>query len=124
MDDQDWTVVTIKRSGRGGGSLHHNWDKKPVVPKTIVSKINHQKLEEASRLEATEIGRPKQLTSESRNEIIQKRVAMGLTQIQLNQNCRFPANTIREFEAGRICPNQQQIQTLNRLLKTSLKCSN
>ena len=121
MDDQDWTVVTVKRSSRGGGSLHHNPEKKSVMAKTIVSRVNHQQLQEATKLDATEIGKPKQLTPESRNEIIQKRLALGKTQIQLNQDCRFPANTIREFEAGRVCPNQQKLQILNRLLKVSLK---
>ena len=62
----------------------------------------------------------RQLTVESRQDMIQRRAAGGFTQIQLNQRCSFPANTIREIEAGRLCPTPQQISIINRQLSCKL----
>jgi len=126
MDDQDWTVVTVKRSKRtvGGGSHPHTCNGSLIGPKVIAARVSGtvQALNAASnKIEMTEIGKLKALTTESRQEIIQKRVALGKNQVQLNQDCRFPVNTIREFEAGRLCPNTQQLNTLNRVLHASLK---
>jgi len=52
---------------------------------------------------------------------VTRRTAAGWNQVQLNQQCGFPVNTIREIEAGRLTPNTQQLNTLNRVLKTGLK---
>jgi ribosome-binding protein aMBF1 (putative translation factor) len=126
MDDQDWTVVTVKRSKRtvGGGSHPHSYNGSQIGPKVISARISGtaQALSTASNtLENTEIGKQKALTPESRQMIIQKRVALGKNQVQLNQDCRFPVNTIREIEAGRLCPTIQQVNMLNRVLSANLK---
>ena len=42
-------------------------------------------------------------------------------QVDLNVQCQFPVNTIREIEAGRLVPTIQQLNPLNRVLKTGLK---
>jgi len=124
MDDQDWTVVTVKRSGSksGGGSLPYRGSD---MTKASGSKNPHTFNAPGSAdmrlVEQTEIGKLKRLSPESRKEIVQKRVALGQNQVQLNQMCRFPVNTIREIESGRMCPNPQQLGTLNRILKSSLK---
>ena len=124
MDDQDWTVVTVKRtpSKSGGGSAPH---RDLLMSKASGSKnprtFNAPGSATMRIIEETEIGKLKTLSPESRNEIVQKRVALGQNQVQLNQTCRFPVNTIREIESGRLCPNQQQLGTLNRVLKSSLK---
>ena len=110
MDDQDWTEVVVKRTGTS---------KSNSVQRTKVN--NSEQVHATRKLEETDIGKPKQLTPESRNEIIQKRVSLGKTQVQLNQDCRFPVNTIREIESGRLCPSVSQLSMLNRSLKSSLK---
>ena len=74
----------------------------------------------AAKLEKTEIGKPKQLTANSRNDIVKKRLALGKKQVQLNQDCRFPVNTISEIESGDTCPNRTQLNVLNCILKLSL----
>ena len=89
---------------------------------TIVVRAGDQAdAQQKRKVEETEIGRPKQLSNESRTEIIQKRVALGKSQVQLNQDCRFPVNTMREIESGRLCPTQPQLNMLNRVLKAALK---
>ena len=125
MDDQDWTVVTVKRNRRtvGGGSHPHSYNGSQIGPKIITARSSNglAASQAAKKLEETEVGKVKTLTAESRQEIVQKRVALGKNQVQLNQDCRFPVNTIRDIENGKYCPNQGQLGTLNRVLKASLK---
>jgi len=125
MDDQDWTVVTVKRTKRtvGGGSHPDTYNGSMIGPKVIAARSTNglAAAQAAAKLEETEIGKVKTLTAESRQELVQKRVALGKNQVQLNQDCRFPVNTIRDIENGRYCPNQGQLGTLNRVLKSSLK---
>lgn len=117
MDNQDWTPVVIKRSA------------KKSVPgafgnKAIVAKVPDNLSQEAAyqrKLESETMQKPRQISAEARQEITQKRVALGKNQIQFNQDCRFPVNTIREIEAGRLCPNPQQLSMLNRILRSSIK---
>lgn len=65
----------------------------------------------------------KSLSATSRAEIIKLRTTMEpkKTQAELNTACAFPANTIRDIEAGRLCPTPKQLEVLNRVLKTALK---
>lgn len=114
MDNQDWTPVTIKKKGSSGSSSSSSSSR--LVPKqAIPGSATLRKLED------TEFGKPKQLSVESRNEIVQKRVALGKNQVQLNQDCRFPVNTIRDIENGRICPSGAQLNMLNRILRSAIK---
>jgi ribosome-binding protein aMBF1 (putative translation factor) len=52
--------------------------------------------------------------------MMQLRAAMKKTQVELNQLCSFPVNTIRDIEAGRLTPNPGQLIRLNAVLKTKL----
>jgi ribosome-binding protein aMBF1 (putative translation factor) len=117
--EQDWEPVVVRRSG---GASTRPYESKSATGRLIVSRPGDQVEEQEKRkVEETEIGRPKQLSNESRTEIIQKRVALGKSQVQLNQDCRFPVNTMREIESGRLCPTQPQLNILNRVLKATLK---
>jgi ribosome-binding protein aMBF1 (putative translation factor) len=113
MDEQDWTTVTIKK--RKSGNTTNNGSK------TTLPQQHHAGTAAIRKVEATEFGKPRQLSTESRNEIVQRRIAMGKNQIQLNQECRFPVNTIRDIENGRICPSVQQLNLLNRVFRSSIK---
>jgi len=115
--DQDWEPVTIKRSGAS-----HRKSYAATGATTIVLRAGDQAgAQEKRKVEETEIGRPKQLSTESRTEIIQKRVALGKSQVELNMLCRFPVNTMREIESGRLCPTQPQVNMLNRVLKSAIR---
>lgn len=113
--DQDWEPVTIRRSGAS-----HRQSYAATGATKIVARPS-QAAQAAHKLDDTELGRLKQLSAESRMELVQKRVALGKNQVQLNQDCRFPVNTIREIESGRLYPTPTQINMLNRVLKASLK---
>jgi ribosome-binding protein aMBF1 (putative translation factor) len=118
--DQDWEPVVVRRSS--GVGHKSSYAATGAAGRTLVTRTGDQATTDAvKKLEATEIGRPKQLSSESRTEIVQKRIAVGKSQVQLNQDCRFPVNTMREIESGRLCPTPQQLSVLNRVLKAQLK---
>jgi len=109
MEGQDWDVVKITGSSE---------KKKGSVLKQKVSASTTQ----ASKLDtATEAGRLKYLAPESKQELIAKRVALKKSQVELNQLCNFPPNTIRDIEAGKVAPTIGQLNTLNRILKAGLK---
>jgi ribosome-binding protein aMBF1 (putative translation factor) len=112
MDCQDWTPTTITST------------KATASAKTVISAARKvaPEVAHARKIENAEVPmKPKQLTPESRQEIVNKRAAMKKSQVELNQLCNFPVNTIREIEAGRIPPTIGQLNTLNRVLKTGLK---
>lgn len=117
-DGQDWTEVRIKGSKKTNSADY-------ISQKQVISSNTRRLQNEVSRqnklADSAEIGKVKRLTSESRQKIIAFRTSKGWTQQQLNQECLFPVNTIREIEAGRLCPNTSQLNTLNRILKTGLK---
>jgi ribosome-binding protein aMBF1 (putative translation factor) len=73
--------------------------------------------------ESDEIGQVKlkTLSPQSRQEIVQRRVANAWNQQQLNQQCGFPANLIRDIESGRVTPSPTQLNILNRILRAALR---
>ena len=109
MEGQDWNVVKIT------GSTEKK--KGPVLRQKVSSSTT-----QASKLDtATEAGRLKYLAPESKQELIAKRVALKKSQVELNQLCNFPPNTIRDIEASKAAPTIGQLNTLNRILKAGLK---
>jgi ribosome-binding protein aMBF1 (putative translation factor) len=110
MEHQDWEPIKV-------GSL----TKKKAVAKPAHSagtKALHAVEEDDHPKLPT-----KSLSAESRAEIIKLRTSMEpkKTQAELNTACSFPANTIRDIEAGRLCPTPKQLEVLNRVLHTTLK---
>lgn len=117
MSDQDWTPVRITRSKTASSS------KVVPLPQRTIQTRSHftPEAQQLRKIEEAEVPtKPKQLAPTSRQEIITRRVANKWSQVELNQNCSFPINTIREIEAGRLCPSIQQLNTLNRVLKCGL----
>jgi len=108
--NQDWTKVVI----RGAEPV-----KITAKPTTITTHYTPQAQAARKLAEAEDAGKPKTLAD--RQELVNRRVAKSWSQTELNQQCRFPVNTIREIEAGRLCPSIQQLNTLNRVLKCGLK---
>ena len=102
--DQDWEVVTYGKPKR---------IVKPQVSDAVsrVSKIAN----------ADGDVKLKELSLESRQLIVSKRVSLGMNQVQLNQACRLPPNTIHYIEAGKQTPSHGQLNIINRTLKTSIK---
>ena len=115
MDGQDWATVVLKKTGgrgSGGGGGGGGGARPPVSAAAAA----------ARRLENDEPPKPKKsLSTESRQAILQGRVANKWNQVQLNTLCSFPQNTIRDIENGKLCPTPQQLSVLSRVLKVILK---
>lgn len=110
MDCQDWNeVVLAKRPAKGTTS------RAPVSGEAI----RLRRLEE----DDVPVKLRKTLSAETRQEIIKARVANGWNQTQLNMECAFPSNTIRDIESGKQVPTPTQLNVLNRTLKLALKYS-
>jgi ribosome-binding protein aMBF1 (putative translation factor) len=106
---QDWSKTTIKNPLMAKAAAQ------PAPRVTTTQAV-------ASKLADSEIaGKLKQLAPASRQEIVNRRVANKWSQADLNAQCCFPANTIREIEAGRVPPTIGQLNKLNQVLKTGLK---
>jgi ribosome-binding protein aMBF1 (putative translation factor) len=109
MEGQDWNTIQIKGQDA---------TKRPTISRAKVApEVAHAR----KLAEADAPTKAKKLAPESRQEIVNIRATNKWSQQDLNQQCNFPVNTIREIEAGRLTPTIQQLNTLNRVLKTGLK---
>lgn len=113
MITQDWTPVKIYGHAGSRGF--------PVIISTTSHKISNEAAHARKIADAETPLKLKTLTAESKQEIVNRRAANKWSQQDLNQHCNFPVNTVREIEAGRLTPTTQQLNTLNRVLKTGLK---
>ena len=111
MDCQDWKPVVIRSSPR----LQEKQNE-------VVTKRSGE-AQRLAKIENEEYIKPKMLSSESRQELVQRRLAEKMTQQQLDQRCSFPAHTVRDLEANRRAPTPKELQVLNRVLKCGLKLS-
>jgi ribosome-binding protein aMBF1 (putative translation factor) len=123
---QDWSKATESAKA----SSHQDWS--PVIIKgrsvaAAEAKAGPKLSPEVQRLNKLAAAdgpiKPKTLAAESRQQMISLRVANKWSQMDLNTRCSFPANTIREIEAGRLCPSIHQLNTLNRVLHCGLRYS-
>ncbi len=113
MDHQDWNPVILRSSAR----IAEKQKQKQIQPK------RSGEAQRLAKLDAEEFVKPKTLSPESRQELVQRRLAEKLTQQQLDQRCSFPPHTVRDLEANKRSPSTKELQTLNRVLKCGLKLS-
>lgn len=112
MNIQDWEPVILRTKNSTVSTTTHG-------PKQIVEKRSAEG-QRLAKIDREEYVKPKQLASESRKDLVAARVALKLTQDQLNQKCAFPPHTIKGFESGHLTPTGSHLNRLNRELKTSL----
>ena len=106
---QDWTPVILRSASSAAKGSLASTSKNPHVTRSHAAQT-------VASMEKKEFGTLKTLSAESRKTLIAKRVALKLNQVQLNQRCSFPPNTIRDFENGSLCPSNGQLNLLNRIL--------
>lgn len=114
MNTQDWEPVILRTTNSTVGSTTHTNAKKQIVEK------RSSESQRLAKIDREEYVKPKQLALESRKDLVAARVALKLTQDQLNQKCAFPPHTIKGFESGHLTPTGSHLNRLNRELKTSL----
>ncbi len=115
MDHQNWEPLVIRKSA---AQIKADAHRKGAV------ETQERRSSEASRLaklDREEYTKPKMLSSESRQELVKRRLAEKLTQQQLDQRCSFPAHTIRDLEANKRSPTSKELATLNRILHCGLR---
>jgi ribosome-binding protein aMBF1 (putative translation factor) len=112
MDCQDWTPVTVRKTTKAQGQASAQVQQSQRQTSDSV---------QARKLAENDIVKLKQLSRESRQELVTRRAILKMTQVQLNQACLFPINTINKIESGQLTPSVSQLNTLNRILKTGLK---
>ena len=112
LENQDWTPVVIR-------SKTAKKPTEPILSNEIVSNVNKAKKLENS----DDTGTFKKLSNESRQTLVQARVAKNLKQDDLARALNMPANTYKAIENGKSIPTQQDLNKINNYLKTSLKLS-
>jgi ribosome-binding protein aMBF1 (putative translation factor) len=115
MDGQDWTPVTLT-GGRGKQQSGIEMTKKNHLAAAAVAAAATRRLEEEDIPKLK-----KHLSPESRQMLIAKRLERTWKQADLDRQCAFPPNTVRDFESGRAVPTPTQLNVLNRTLGTALK---
>lgn len=111
MEYQDWNPVIVH-----GTAAVKKQDQHTQRPTMTAEAIRLAKLANNE-----EVKRAKVLSKESRQAMVQLRAAQKWTQRDLDMRCSFPANTVRDLEAGKLSPSQGLLNTLNRILKVGLK---
>jgi ribosome-binding protein aMBF1 (putative translation factor) len=115
MDGQDWAPVVLRGT-------------KPTIKTGLVNAAKSApknvtpEAAAARRLEQQETPqKPKELSMASRTELMQRRAALKKSQVELNQLCQFPANTVNGIESGKLIPTPTQLTKLNRILSCKLR---
>lgn len=115
MDGQDWTPVVLRGTKPTIRTDLGNSTKVPlknVTPETAAQR----RLEQQDGPQ-----KPKELSTASRTELMQRRAALKKSQVELNQMCQFPANTVNGIESGKLIPTPGQLTKLNRVLSCKLR---
>jgi DNA-binding transcriptional regulator YiaG len=115
MDHQNWEPQVIRKTADELRKDAVRTGKKVIVERKSDEVIRLAKLDQS------EYGKPKMLATDSRQELVQRRLLEKLTQQQLDQRCSFPPHTVRDLEANKRAPSQKELQTLNRVLKCGLR---
>ena len=110
MDGQDWTPVVVNKKKPKAQIVEKACDPDAALKRKLEDDTIHVK--------------PKMFSHESKQTIIQFRIANKLSQTDLDARCSFPKNTIQQLEANKRAPTTKELQTLNRVLKTGLTLSN
>lgn len=116
MECQDWTTVTIKR----------RITKKDAVAKgmgaTVARDTERSERSRLAKLDTDDVIIPKKrVTPVSLQELIRARIERGVTQDKGDGMCSFPKHTIKEIEANRLIPTEEQKRRIQQMFGVSLK---
>ena len=106
---QDWETVTIHGKSAPSSKAHTQKPKQSPLAAHL------------AKVEREDFVKPKVLSSESKQALIQARVAQKMTQVELDRKCSFPPHTINAIESGKLTPSSGQMNLLSRVLKITLK---
>lgn len=116
MECQDWNTVTIKK----------RFPKREVIAKgmsvPVVRDSDRSERIRLAKLDTNEVIVPKiRVTSISLQDLIRARISLGVTQDRADGMCSFPKHTIKELEANRLIPTEEQKRRIQHFFKVLLK---
>ena len=115
MEHQNWEPQVLRKSAAQVKANAIRSGKTEAVERKTTEGSHFAKVEREEFLQ------PKRLAPESKQELVQRRLAEKLTQQQLDQRCSFPPHTVNQLEANKRAPTSKELQVLNRVLKCGLK---
>lgn len=117
MEHQDWTTVVLKR--------------RSTKRESDVAGAGHVEMKDAQRNERIRVAKmeamdyaeapKKQVTSESLQDLIRKRMELKLNQEKADQLCHFPKHTFKGIESRRLLPNSAQQSMIQKHMGVQLK---
>ncbi len=123
MDDQDWTPVVIKRRGAakptGLAAQADRAGRVKAETKAAVSAASRaagiERAAEAGNLKL------KKVSAESRQALVQARLARKLTQDQADVAATLPKHTFKGLEAGTLHPSPDMLRKVSREFHVDMK---
>jgi hypothetical protein len=119
MDHQDWTTVVLKRrstkreselsQARSGGLEVRDGQRNERIR---MAKVDAMDYAEAPK---------KQVSSESLQNLIRKRMELKLNQEKADQLCNFPKHTFKSIEARHLLPSSAQQSIIQKHMGIQLK---
>lgn len=119
MDHQDWTTVVLKRRStkRESESSHAHSSGMEVRDSQRNERVRIAKIDAMDYAEAPK----KQVSSESLQNLIRKRMELKLNQEKADQLCNFPRHTIKGIESRQLLPSSTQQSLIQKHLGVQLK---
>lgn len=118
MDHQDWTTVVLKRRptkreslNSSNGSCNVEVRDSDRNERSRIAKIDDMDYIDAPK---------KQITSESLQQLICRRMELKLNQEKADQLCNFPRHTFKAIESRRILPTSTQQSAIQKHLNIQL----
>ncbi len=124
MEHQDWTPVTMKRRGgpKPAGTIAAQADRAGRVKAAVKSGAAASVAAAAIERKAEEgTLKLKRIATESRQAIVQARLALKMTQDQADAHCALPKHTIKNLEIGALHPSSEVIRKISRGLHVDIK---
>ena len=115
MDCQDWSPVVLPGARRRAGAVGGAGGAGRPLQSAGAAAMRRLETDDLPQLPT------KSLSAASRQAIIAARTSREWSQADLNTQCSFAPNTIRDIESGKLCPTPTQLNVLNRVLRLALK---
>ncbi len=119
MEEQDWTPVTIRRRGGGVGGPSVK-PKRIAVEQTRAMNASQQASAIERKAEEGNLKR-KKVTAGSRNDLVQSRLKLNISQVEADAKCNVPKNTINRIENGSYVPDGATISKIKRNLNVDIR---
>ena len=120
MDHQDWTTVVLKRRPtKRESDLAQSSNGSSVAQRDSQwnERVRMAKMDAIDYAEAPK----KQVTSESLQDLIRKRMELKLNQEKADQLCNFPKHTFKNIESRRILPSSSHQSMIQKHMGVQLK---